>query len=113
MVCFNDDPAGVLFAVDNDKVVADLQLVVRPGGWPLLLVHLHDHEFLRPVVHSGRWPLCIFMTMIFKPSCSSSGAGYFLFHYLKDITVIAMLYLGTQGDDDFDSHWLGPLLLDF
>ena len=26
------DPAGVLFAAGNDKAVADLQLVVHPGG---------------------------------------------------------------------------------
>ena len=50
LVRFNNDPAGVLFAVDNDEAVASLQLVVRPGGWPLLLVNLHDHELLRPVV---------------------------------------------------------------
>ena len=36
LVRFNNDPAGVLFAVDNDEAVAGLQLVVRSGGWPIL-----------------------------------------------------------------------------
>ena len=116
MVRFNNDPAGVLFAVDNDEVVADLQLVVRPGEWPLLLVHLHDHELLRPVVHPGEWPLLLLLDLL-GPVVPPPGLVVVLSlvplsqgHHCQRI---AMSYLGTRGNDDFDSHWLGPLLLDF
>ena len=78
LVRFNNDPAGVLSAVDNDEAGAGLQLVIRPGGWPLLLVYLHDHELLRPVVR--RQVVVLFLVPL------SQG------HHCHQR--IAMLYLG-------------------
>ena len=115
LVQFNNDPAGVGFAVDNDEVVADL----RPGGWPLLLVLLHDHELLRPVVRPGGWPLPLVHHDLdhLGPVVPLPGLvvvlSLVLLSQSHPCQRIAMSYLDTQGDDDFDSHWMGPLFLDF
>ena len=67
LVQFNNNPAGVLFAADNDEKVAGRQLVFLPGG-------------------GSHFCLCSFMTMNW-----GWLLYYFLFRYLKVITVIKEL----------------------